>query len=403
MISAAELANHSFRMLREDGTVAALSLLFLPDGRLFGSASLNETYWSVVGDALELLDAQRRVTSRFTVVTRGKTGRRLESDSLNGARRHVLEELARPVQPDFSRRSGTGNPVAVMVRSHFINDRVLELLRHLDKGRRGFDLFLTFDETNGKPEAALPNLLPHSARRCSEIGLTQKQDRLLWWCGDFPFYFALLDIPNYQFYVMVEYDVYLTDQDATLLNAFAETLVSEKQGRVDGVVTRLRRERPQQEHRLYASAFAQFAITYSSFFPFVALSKPAAHYLYAQRKLEALLRPEAAVHCEAFLPSHLLAAGFKCADLDSVLPGSYRMDLMIMSGRQHGMPRSMVEGFEGFARMLHPVYDDAEFLQRMLDRCQADRQKEWLKARFDDGEFNAIPASVRAPFRARLP
>ena len=45
----------------------------------------------------------------------------------------------------------------------------------------------------------------------------------------------------------------------------------------------------------------------------------------------------------------------------------------------------------------------AEFLQRMLDRCQADRQKEWLKTRFDNGEFNAIPASVRAPFRARLP
>ena len=37
VISAAELANRSFRMLREDGTVAALSLLFLPDGRLFGS------------------------------------------------------------------------------------------------------------------------------------------------------------------------------------------------------------------------------------------------------------------------------------------------------------------------------------------------------------------------------
>ena len=203
-----------------------------------------------------------------------------------------------------------------MVRSHFINDRVLELLRHLEKGRRGFDLFLTFDETNGKPAIELPNLLPHSAKQCSEIGLTHQQDRLLWWCGDFPFYFALLDVPDYQFYVMIEYDVYLTDQDATLLNALADALVSEKHGRVDGLVTRLRRETPQKDHRLYASAFAQFDTTYSSFFPFVALSKPAASYLYAQRKLEALLRPEAAVHCEAFVPSQLLAAGFKCADLE---------------------------------------------------------------------------------------
>ena len=289
-----------------------------------------------------------------------------------------------------------------MVRAHFIDDRVRELMRHLGRDRRGFDLFLTFDETHGAPDIGLPNVMRHSLARCAEIGLTQRNARLMWWCSDFPFYFALKDIPNYRYYVLIEYDVFLTEQNASLLNDLSDILLSGRGGQVDGVLTRLRPEAPQADHPLYASAFSRFNTTYTSFFPFVVLSRPAASFLYAQRLIEAARDPEAVAHAEAFVPSHLIAGGYACVDLYALLPRSYRIELMMLSGRQFGLPRSMVDGFEGVSRMIYPVYSDEEFVRRMLGRHREERQKKYLIGRLDSGEFDQLPEQLRADLRAGL-
>ncbi len=136
----------------------------------------------------------------------------------------------------------------------------------------------------------------------------------------------------------------------------------------------------------------------------IVLSKPALSYLYAQRLIEALrgTPAEALIHCESLVPSHLIRAGFSCVDLNALLPGSYRNDLMILPGRQHGVPRSLADGFRGLARMIHPVYADATFLHRMLDDCHSDAQKRDLLQRLDGAEFDLIPRPVRSRFRTKL-
>ncbi len=218
MISQNDLLNRSYRMVRGDGSIVSASVFLLPDGRVFGTRHPNESFWAIAGDSLEFLDQQRAVTTRFTQIVRDQAGWRLEGQFLPGAgphARHILEESPCPIdRRDFDRNS-VGTSVAVMLRTHFIDDRVLELMYHLNHERQNFDLYLTIDETNGRPETDLQNIIWHSVARCPELGLTQKRDRLLWWCGDFPFYFALSQIPQYQYYAMIEYDVHLIFPNAT--------------------------------------------------------------------------------------------------------------------------------------------------------------------------------------------
>jgi hypothetical protein len=294
-----------------------------------------------------------------------------------------------------------------MIRTHVIDDRVQELLEHLDRGRRNFDLFLAVDETNGRPETDLQNVVWHSVARCPELGLTHTRERLIWWCGDFPFYFALAQLPQYQYYIMIENDVHLTQCDASLLNDLAAALLSGATVGIDAVGTRLLREVPidHELHRLlHRPAFAFFETTYSYFFPLIALSRQAVSYLYAQRQLEAMRETpaDAVLHCESFVPSHLIRAGFSCVDLNAVLPGSYLNDLMVLPAPQYGIPRCQANGFEGFARMIHPVYGDGDFLQRLLSRCHDAGHQQYLLRRIDDGEFDPIPAPLLARFRSQV-
>ena len=406
MIRQNDLSNRCFRMTRGDGSLVAFPVFLLPDGRMFGTSHPNDSFWRIADDTVEILDPHRNVTTRLIGITRDAAGWRLAGPCIldaTGQATIILQESAGAFDHTGIERVPLAKSVAVMVRTHMIDDRVLDLISHLDHGRQNFDLYLTIDETNGHPDTDFKNVVWHSLARCQELGLTQARDRLIWWCGDFPFYFALAQIPQYQYYAMIEYDVHLTQCDASLLNDVAGTLISREVGSIDAVGTRLRLEIP-HNHPLNRSAYAFFETTYSYFFPFIVLSKPAVSYLYAQRQIEAQngTPPDAILHCEPFVPSHLIRAGFNCVDLNALLPGSYRIDMMILRGRQHSMPRSLADGFAGLSRMIHPVYGDWQFLQRMLSLCRNDAQKQQLLWRVESGEFDQIPEPVRARLRAQV-
>ncbi len=405
MITANDISNRSFRMTRGDGSVVARAVYMLPDGRVVGTRQPTEAFWTITGDSLEFLDLGHNVTTRFGKITRDAAGWRLEGPFLPDAGSnvvHILDESPYPVDRRDFGRSPANTSVAVMVRTHLIDDRVRELIEHLENGRKDFDLYLIFDETNGRPEIDLPNIVWHSTKQCPGLGLTQTRDRLLWWCGDFPFYFALNQLPQYQYYAMVEYDVYLTQRNASLFNDLASALNATEAGRVDAVGTRLRREDPRDD-KLHVPAFNFFDTTYSYFFPLIVLSRPAVSYLYSQRLIEATrgTPSDALIHCESFVPSHLIRAGFTCVDLNAVLPGSYRNDLMILPGRYHGMANSLADGFAGYVRMIHPVYSDTAFLQRLLDNCRNDAERQGFLRHLDSGEFEPIPEAVRSRFRVQ--
>ena len=108
-IPAAEFANRSYRMTRGDGSVVVHSLFLLADGRLFGSPSVNELFWTVTGDGVVFLDRQREVTTRFTDITRNEFGWRLEGDFQDGKQRHILEEYEKAGDPAHLDRGPVGD------------------------------------------------------------------------------------------------------------------------------------------------------------------------------------------------------------------------------------------------------------------------------------------------------
>src|SRR5262249_55033588 len=101
-------------------------------------------------------------------------------------------------------------PMLILIRSHLVNNKLFDMVARFNRTSDLFDVAIVYDRTHGTPtEMPDVDIIWHSEAECLEMGLP-KRDRLLWWCGDFPFYFALTQKPNYRYYAMVEYDVHFT-------------------------------------------------------------------------------------------------------------------------------------------------------------------------------------------------
>jgi hypothetical protein len=70
------------------------------------------------------------------------------------------------------------------------------------------------------------------------------------------------------------------------------------------------------------------------------------------------------MHCEVFVASAAMDAGFACCNLNELIPGCYDQSMMMMEIPGYGRP--MGAGFEGRdgIRMYHPVYAAEEWLSR---------------------------------------
>ena len=287
--------------------------------------------------------------------------------------------------------------IAVLVRTHLANDKLFDLLTILERGV-GYDLFILGDETRGALPFRGKPMISHSASMCAEIGLLGSHvgTNLLWHLGDYAFYCAHHVIPDYDYYVMIEYDVDIVRGNTLALEGFINRLANATSGQYD-MVAPLYGLRPSDwVHTL--SCGNQFDKVYGIFFPFVALSKRALVFLYDWRCREVLNPPANGlfVFCEAFVPSALNAAGcFLCADLATLMPGSYDSS-SFHSGRPMllGSLPKLVKSIE----FVHPVYSEVEFLERLLnDALRTNKIKDYIRLLSDSNEIQ-LTASVRENF-----
>ncbi|MBV9734437.1 MAG: hypothetical protein JO209_00910 [Acidisphaera sp.] len=361
---------------RQDGSTIARAVRFARGGALQNHAHPNEARWRIREGCLEFLDRDQVVTTRFDAESHREDGRLLLSGRFlpipEPEIRHMLEE-----EPPLGPRRPLPTPprVAVIVRTHVIGEKLLDLLDCLS-GSPVFDLFVGTDETV-RP-LPLPGFatLPHSVAMCREIGLSVRHDALLWQCGDYPLYCAVRQIPDYDYYLQLEYDVQLIRRTPLLI----EGLVNRLDG-ADGPLDFLGALwGPAADDWMWtAAARRRYPVVYGGLFAFVMLSRRAVLHLQAERLAEAREDPpaEAVVHCEAFAGSALMAAGtFCCGAVADLLPGSVDPATFHPKHPDLSLPNYLLGAAIGddALEIAHPVLDAPAYLAAALHAAAASRR-----------------------------
>ena len=217
---------------------------------------------------------------------------------------------------------------------------------------------LACDETFGPFDAGPFEKRPHTLARLAALGLKipQPESRALWYLGDYAFYGSLIDDAEFDFYMMVEYDVGLRHPgDGTWSELFAAL----RGGALDGVDMVGVNLGPYRNTHFRHT----FAAPWKGLFAIVGLSRRALEHLFPARLAE-----QAAPHpdprgamSEVFVPSTLTRDGFRVVDLNDILPGSY-------DGRGVNARDIFPIGFEHFSRtrgkLLHRVAEVDGFLAK---------------------------------------
>ncbi len=289
----------------------------------------------------------------------------------------------------------------MLVRAHFVSDKLVDLLRMLKQGV-GYDLRVCADETQGPLDLPGEVVLGHSTEMCSDLGLlgSLPNSPLLWYFGDYSFYCAYHAIPDYDYYVMIEYDVEFVRGNVYALESLISRLSLPGVPPYDLVATHYGPR--DQDWGWGETCKGRFNDFYGLFFPLVVLSKRAVQYLYDWRRYEAANPLESGryVFCEAFVPTALMAAGgYHCADLNSLLPGSwdpssFRIRPPMLLG---GLP-ALSRGIE----LVHPVYSEREYLDSELgDARHNDRVAEFME-RLSDPDLLPVSPELRIAFLNEL-
>lgn len=307
---------------RADGSTIAHAVGFEYGGLIKGTTHANERAWRIQDGLLEFLNEERRPTTRFDVLTRSSDGRIVLSGTYLLDRSanigHILEQSTCAAAPP------QGLKAAVLVRTHVVNEKLLDLVAILQSGF-GYDLYIAADVTKGEFPLRGPNILPHSTNMCRDLNLSVNHERPLWWFGDYALYCSYEQIPGYDFYCLIEFDVHLMRQNSL----FLEGLISRASASIDKpifdyVAPGMNLVKNKES---WAGPLPEGFLHWWSYLNFVLISRQALSYLYSERKKFARsATPELERwYCEHFVPTVLHAERrFKCKSLSVVFPGSYR-------------------------------------------------------------------------------
>ncbi len=391
-----DVLRRTWRFGQAGGSVIAPHLRLAHDGRVIVRSDIDvAAAWRLHEGCVEFLDAQGAPTTRFDQVTRTETGMIVLQGQYPGtapnAPAHVLAELPvglfSPVQPPPR--------VAVMVRTHVITEKLHDILRRLSDGV-GYDLYVCADETRARISLPAAPVLGHSEAMCAQLGLMPaiRGHRLLWYFGDYALYCGYAAIPDYDVYVMLEYDLEFARGNTLFLEGLLNRLGASGPAPYDFVGTQFGPRPPEWQWRETCADL--FPEVYGILFPMVVLSRRAVEYLFDWRRREAAAAPARPVYCEAFLPSALMADGrFRCADINAVMPNAWDFATF-----RSGAPMLM-NSLPPLARgteIVHPVFSEREYLRAELDRAQADGALQAFLSRLAPGGSLTVSAPARGEF-----
>ena len=388
----------AWRFGRADGSLICRRLQFQAGGRVQYSTNSNERYWMLKDGNLCFLNAKREVTTEFTSTELGPDGRRiLKGKFLPGGKGvvHVLTEIPRvgyAVIPTPAPR------VAVLVRTHLANEKLRDLLAILSDSAC-FDLYVCADFTREDLQVDGVPVLPHRLQDVESFELPANKSNLLWYCGDYAVYFSYCQIPDYDYYVMLEYDVHLVDRTPLVIEGLINRLGFGSALPVDFVGCRC--GKGSFETGWGVTVAGRYPEAHLCQFPFVVLSRRAVEYLLIERRAERT-DPTRLMFCEAFVPSALKAGGFHCVDINSVLPGTVTESTFRIPDVRGPMLLGQRLDLAPSIKLLHPVYDEPAFLKYHLDRAQQPSDSATLTALLAEGSGLPLSPESRESMQRRL-
>ncbi len=356
-----------------------------PDGTVTGGAA--GRFWEARDGAVRLLAQDRSVAMAFDAVGMAGPGRlRLAGATVAAPEPRVLVQLPADEFPLAQPR----NTTAVLIRTHMVNSKLFALWSALAHARN-FDVFVNIDETRGRSWLEGPQVLRHTVEDCVAMGLwPERRPDYLWFFGDYPIYTAMRQLPGYDTFVQVEYDVHVTGESPVFLEALIDRLAALRDRRIAAVgifVSDAAAGWPWAD-----AARETFGFSRAAFFPFLVVTRPAAEFLQQLRRTEAA-RGKPPVHCEAFVPTALQAGGLEMVDVNRLVANAVRPQSFNLAPSPLGLSFGM-DG-QGAVQMQHPVCDQEEFAARSVRYAAHERRPDYL-LRWAGHE------QLRPEFRARL-
>lgn len=279
---------------------------------------------------------------------------------------------------------------AVLFRTHLWDDFVARQYERLKSRTGRGDLYVLLDETNGPVETGQAAVVGHTNASIEALGLAPAGGgNLLWYNGDYPLYFFYDRHPDYDYYVMVEYDVCINiDLDHLVDRCLREGAGLAALAKGEAVSDWAHAASCQEIYP--PQAVAKRLICLATF------SRDAVRHLFERRlALSAEIRAgaiQAWPFCEGYIPTELAVSGFKLLEL-SELGTTERYDWW------PPVLEDDLPGLDG-QTFIHPVLDRARYVDSAL---RIWRIPELFDARSGlRRRLSRVPLHVFAPPLARM-
>ena len=204
----------------------------------------------------------------------------------------------------------------ILIRTHFIDDRLAETARRYAAGD-DYDVMFAVDETYGPVDCGGFAKLSLSLDSCARLGLLVSVDKALWRCGDYVFYHALERAAGYRYVWSIEYDVVVNFADPFEFFRFFDERAKEQVLCAD-----LRLAEPDWWWRKITAR--RFGVVYSALFPLVRMTPSAIATFYGCRKFESRRmraldsrHEEHWLNDEGFVASYAHEIGMPIADFNA--------------------------------------------------------------------------------------
>jgi hypothetical protein len=275
---------------------------------------------------------------------------------------------------------------AVMLRTHFWDEFAARQYRRLAARIGHGDLYVLVDETSGPVRVTEGRVVSHSQAGVKALGLADAgTGNMLWYNGDYPLYAFYNEQPDYDYYVMVEYDVAVhADLDAMVARAAREGIGFVGLTKGESVATWPHTAScvgayAAEEVRKRLICFAVFSrdALRSLFEGRLRLSRA-----YAEGKLDRW------PFCEGYIPTELAVRGFNLGELSEF--GSTDLYDWAPAFAEEDLPSLQEHAF------VHPVLDAGRYVQAMMKR-------NWRTVDVLDPRSDIMRRLRRVPLRAYGP
>lgn len=257
----------------------------------------------------QYLDMHQVVNQTLTIAEKWLAAGRRKSGERGNIQHSSPDEKG---SPDISAVSPR---YAVLFRTHIWDEYIERQYERLKRRVGRGDLFVLLDETNGSVATGKTAVISHTNASIEALGLAAAGGgNLLWYNGDYPLYFFFQQHPDYDYYIMTEYDVCVNSD----LDEIIDCAAREEVGHVSLTKGESAAEWAHAEscHDAYPpESVGKRLICFAVF------SRDAVRQLFAKRlALSAAFRAGTIRRwpfCEGFIPTELAVSGFRQMELSA--------------------------------------------------------------------------------------